>query len=223
MRPHSPTTRVKVWDLPIRLFHWVLVALVAALWLSGELGHLDRHMLLGEIVLALLIFRLAWGVAGSPTARFSHFVRGPGAALAYLRAARSGAVRSIGHNPLGAYSVLALLALLLVQAVSGLFTSDDIFTEGPLAHLASAETVSLLSTIHRAGFKVLLAFIGLHLAAVVFYRVVKKDDLVRAMITGTKEVPTGVEGIRFRNPLLALVLLLVAGAVVWGVVAAFGN
>ena len=212
----SPQSQVKVWDQPIRLFHWSLVILVATLWLTGEFGKLDIHMTLGVWALALLAFRLMWGVIGSPTARFSQFVRGPAAIRGYLAAARSGAVRSVGHNPLGALSVLALLGLLTAQAATGLFTTDDIFTNGPLVGKVSGKTAAFLSTLHRLGGKLLLALVGVHLAAVVFYTLVKKDDMVRAMITGTKRVPEGVEGIRFTSPLLAAVVAAIACAVVWG-------
>ena len=214
---------VKVWDLPTRLFHWVLVALVGFLWFSGEFGHLDIHMKLGVWALALLVFRLVWGVVGSPTARFSHFVRGPAAILAYLAAARAGAVRSVGHNPLGALSVLALLAVLIAQGVTGLFTTDDIFTNGPLTHLVASKTSALLSSLHRLGGKLLLALVGVHLLAVVFYTLVKKDDLLRAMITGTKRVPAGVEGIRFAHPGLAVAAVATACGLVWGMLALLGG
>ncbi|MCA1907205.1 MAG: cytochrome b/b6 domain-containing protein [Magnetospirillum sp.] len=221
MRQNPPPHRVKVWDLPTRLFHWLLVALIIVLGISGQLGRLDVHMLVGPAVVALILFRIIWGFVGSETARFSHFVRGPKAILAYIAAAKAGAVRSVGHNPLGAFSVLALLGLVLLQGVTGLFTSDDILSEGPLAHLVSGKTVALLSAIHRVGFNLLLAFVALHLAAVIFYRVVKKDDMVEAMITGEKRVPEGVEGIRFKHPLLALAILLACGGAVWGLLAAF--
>lgn len=221
MRQNPHTHRVKVWDLPTRLFHWVLVALIIVLGVSGELGKLDVHMLIGPAVVALILFRIVWGFAGSETARFSHFVRGPRAILAYVAAAKAGAVRSVGHNPLGAFSVLALLGLVLLQGLTGLFTSDDILSEGPLAHLVTSKTVGLLSAVHRIGFKLLLAFIALHLAAVVFYRVVKKDDMVEAMITGEKQVPEDVQGIRFKNPLLALAILVLCCGLVWGTLAAF--
>jgi len=207
---------VKVWDAPLRLFHWALAFLVAILWGSGQLGKLDIHMQLGVWVIALLLFRLAWGFAGSPTARFCQFVKGPKAILGYLAAARAGTARSIGHNPLGALSVLALLGILAAQSASGLFASDDIVTDGPLVHLVSSKTVSLLSTLHRIGGKVLLGLVAVHLAAVVFYKVVKKDDLVRAMITGTKRVPTGVAGITFANSWLAAVLFAAACGLAWG-------
>lgn len=223
MRTSAGTSTVKVWDLPTRLFHWSLVALIAVLWASGEFGKLDLHMRLGQAALSLILFRIVWGFVGSRTSQFSHFVRGPTAIRDYLLAARRGAVRSVGHNPLGAYSVLALLAVLLVQGSSGLFASDDIMTDGPLTHLVSAKSVALLSSMHRIGFKLLLVLVALHLAAVVFYRVVKKDDLVRAMVTGMKQVPDGVAGIRFRNPLIALLVLAASAALVWGGVAALGH
>jgi cytochrome b len=214
---------VKVWDQPIRLFHWTLVALVATLWITGELGSLDIHMKLGVWALALLLFRLGWGVVGSPTARFTQFVRGPAAIRDYIVAARAGAVRSVGHNPLGALSVLALLGLLTAQAASGLFATDDIVTNGPLVHLVSSKTSALLSSLHRLGGKLLLALVGLHVAAVAFYTLVKKDDLIRAMIIGYKRVPKGVHGIRYANPLLAVALFAAACAVVWGGLALAGG
>lgn len=216
--PFAPaTTPVAVWDLPIRLFHWLLVGLVAACWATGEFGKLDLHMTLGTAALALLLFRLAWGVAGSATARFAGFVKGPGAILAYLRQSRSGHPPPVlGHNPLGACSVLALLALLILQGVTGLFTNDDVLTEGPLVHLVSGKASALLSTLHRAGFKLLLALIGLHVAAVLFYLLVKKDNLIRPMVTGTRPMPAGVAGVRFASPWLALVLAAASAAAVWG-------
>lgn len=216
MRNTDTVVTVKVWDLPTRLFHWVLVALMVALFVTGQFGKLDIHMVLGPAVLALVLFRILWGFIGSPTSRFSHFVRGPAAVREYILAARRGHVRSVGHNPLGAYSVLALLAVLLVQTTSGLFASDDIVTDGPLTHLVSSKTVALLSTIHRLSFKLMLALLALHLGAVAYYKLVKQDDLVRAMVTGNKQVPQGIEGTRFVNPLLALAALAVAAAVVWG-------
>lgn len=222
MGSREDANKVKVWDPAIRLFHWVLVILIASLWISGELGKLNIHLQLGVWALVLLLFRWVWGIVGSSTARFGQFVRGPAAIIAYIRAARSGTVRSIGHNPLGALSVLALLVVLSIQAVTGLFTSDDIFTDGPLVHLASSRMVSTLSTIHRIGGSVIAALVALHVAAVVFYAVVKKDDLVRAMITGIKRVPTGVEGIRFANPLLAVLVIAVSAGLVWGILSIYG-
>lgn len=211
---------VRVWDLPIRLFHWALAALLAGLWLSGELGKLDHHMTMGSAVLALLLFRLSWGVAGSTTARFGHFVKGPRAIMDHLR----GSGRTlIGHNPLGALSVMAMLAVLAVQAVSGLFTSDDIITDGPLAHLVSSTTVSQASTVHRIGFYVLQGLIAAHLAAIAFYRFGKKDDLVTPMVTGNKRVPAKVQGTSGGNLAVALALAIGSAALVWGGLAIWGR
>lgn len=212
--------RVAVWDLPVRLFHWTLAALVAALWVTGEFGPLDLHLGLGPAALALVLFRLGWGVAGSRTARFGEFVRGPRGILAYLRAP---AAPPLGHNPLGALSVLALLAMVGTQAATGLFTSDDIFTEGPLAHLVAAKTVSALSTLHRLGGKVLLALVGLHLAAILFYRVAKGENLVRPMLTGWKEAPPGTAGNSGGRAAPALALAALAAALVWGGLAIWGQ
>ena len=180
------TGRVRVWDLPTRLFHWSLAALVAVSVVTAKLGGLwlDWHMRSGYAILALLVFRLLWGVAGSRHARLGHFVRGPRIVLAYLqgRHPHDGA----GHNPLGALSVVAILAVLLAQASTGLFTNDGSFTEGPLAKLVSSATGERLSTIHRWGELAVYALTALHLAAVLFYLVVRRDDLIGPMITGDR-------------------------------------
>jgi len=178
--------RIRVWDLPTRLFHWSLVALVAFSIVTAKLGGLwlDWHMRSGYAILALLVFRLLWGVAGSRHARLVHFVRGPRIVLAYLqgRHPHDGA----GHNPLGALSVVAILAVLLAQAATGLFTNDGSFTEGPLARLVSSATGERLSTAHRWGEAAVYALIGVHLAAVLYYLAVKRDNLVGPMITGDR-------------------------------------
>lgn len=213
---------VQVWDLPTRIFHWCLVALIAAQWISAELGKLSVHMTLGTIVLVLLVFRLIWGVFGSRTSRFADFVRGPAAILAYLKASKSGHPPVVlGHNPLGAYSVLILLLLVIVQGISGLYTSDDIATDGPLVAQATSATVNLMSKLHRGGFNLLLLFVVLHVAAIAFYRLVKKDDLIRPMLTGRKQVPGSVDGVRFAPLGLALAVLAAAMAIVFGGLALF--
>lgn len=217
MRKTATATIATVWDLPTRLFHWGLVLLVAGLWVSGKTGALNLHMTLGKAALALLLFRLAWGIAGSDTARFSQFVKGPRAVADYLRATRIGRPwPTPGHNPLGAFSVLALMALALVQAVSGLFTTDDILVEGPLTHLVSGHTASLLSSVHRIGFWLLLALVALHVAAIIFYRVAKREDLLRPMVTGRKRLAAGIRPPRMADGRRALVLAAAAAALVWG-------
>ncbi|OAN50220.1 hypothetical protein A6A04_02110 [Paramagnetospirillum marisnigri] len=219
MSPSGSSRPVPVWDLPLRLFHWSLVLLFALSWASGKMGKLDIHMKMGAAVLTLILFRLAWGVVGSPTARFARFVSGPGGILAYLRGQWSG----IGHNPLGALSVLAMLGLLAAQATAGLFTSDDIATDGPLVWSASGAMVKLLSGLHRQGAWLLLGLVGLHLAAIVFYRIKKGENLVIPMVTGVKEMDPAPEPQRLASPWLALALLVVAAALVFGGLAVWGK
>ena len=178
--------RIRVWDLPTRLFHWLLVALVLAAVITGQLGGalIPWHGRIGLAILGLLVFRLLWGFMGSTHARFRDFFPGPGRLLAYLR----GQWRGVGHNPLGALSVLALLGILSLQAVTGLFANDDIAFQGPLTVLVDGETSQWLTRIHRLNFNLLLALVGLHIGAILFYTLVKQDNLVKPMITGLKEV-----------------------------------
>lgn len=205
---------LRVWDLPTRLFHWALVAAVAVALLSAELGMLSVHMLAGETVLILVLFRLAWGVVGSQTARFADFVKGPAAILDYLKRSRAGGepAFTLGHNPLGALMVVALLLILLVQATSGLFTSDDILVDGPLVPLAAGATVSTLSSVHRLLSDGIYVLTGLHVAAVFFYLLVKKDNLIRPMVTGRKSLPGDVAAAEPRRAPAALALAILAAS-----------
>ncbi len=207
---------VAVWDLPTRLFHWSLAVLVAVAVLSAKLDAMSLHMLVGETILALVLFRLIWGLIGSQTARFSDFVRGPRAVLGYLAASRRGGTPpvTLGHNPLGGLMVVALLLVLVVQAGSGLFTSDDILVDGPLVPLASGAAVAALSTLHRLLSDGILILIALHVAAVLVYLLVRKDNLIRPMITGRKRVETPVAAPRRASPALALAILVAMGGLV---------
>lgn len=210
--------RVLVWDLPTRLFHWCLVALIAASWLTGEMGEMEWHMRSGIAILTLVLFRLLWGIMGSTTARFTQFVSSPMTALGYARSLVAGkADRYFGHNPLGGWMVVALLALILSQASTGLFSNDDIFTEGPLYHLVTKSTSDWLTGIHKTLFNVLLACAALHIAAAFFYLIVKKDNLILPMISGRKRASDAGEDVQFvlRSSLLALLSLAVAAALVW--------
>lgn len=185
-------TEVAVWDWPVRLFHWALVALLAGSWASAQAGveYMQWHIRCGYGVLSLVLFRLVWGLWGSFSARFVSFVRGPRAVLAYARAWVSRQPQHyLGHNPLGGWMVLALLVLVLVQAGSGLFANDDIFTEGPLYGLVGKDTSDLLTFIHKRNFNLLLLAAGLHVAAVLLY-LWRGDNLLKAMFTGRK--PAGV-------------------------------
>ena len=187
--------KVRVWDLPTRLFHWLLVALIGFSWWSAENEEIDLHIWSGLAVLALLIFRFLWGLFGSSTARFANFVRGPGTILAYLRDMKGW--RPIGHSPLGALSVLALLGVIAVQVGLGLFAMDDDgYYEGPLNYLISMDLAEEVTDLHEDLFEVIKILVVLHIAALLFYRLVLRKKLVGAMITGKGEAPEGAEPMR---------------------------
>lgn len=205
----APPVKLAVWDLPTRLFHWTLVSLIAFSWWTGEQGPEDLHMYSGYAVLTLLIFRLLWGVFGSSTARFSLFVKGPGAVADYLRSMKSWA--GIGHTPLGALSVLALLMLLFVQVGTGLIqTDDDGLVEGPLAPLVSYDVSEAAHDLHETTFNLLLVLIGLHVAAILFYRLALGKKLVGPMITGKAELESATEPMRPGTGWVAVLCLFVA-------------
>ncbi|WP_114953763.1 cytochrome b/b6 domain-containing protein [Sphingosinicella terrae] len=186
--------RAKIWDLPTRLFHWLLVLLIAGAWWTAENDALAWHYRAGFAIVALLVFRLVWGLIGSSTARFSSFVKGPGAIRAYLGGR---APASVGHNPLGALSVLALLGLLVVHVVLGLISSDeDGLDPAPLAHLVSYDLSEAAHELHEDGFNLLLVLIGIHVAAILYHGLVKRRNLLRPMVTGRGDVPAGAEPMR---------------------------
>lgn len=184
----QPSPRRFVWDLPTRLFHWLLVALVGFSWWSASTDHMDWHLSSGLAVLGLVVFRILWGLVGASTSRFHHFLKGPRAIWSYMRPAGA-AVRTkqVGHNPLGGWSVAGLLLLLLlsVQVVSGLLAVDvDGIESGPLSYLVDFDQGRSAATIHALSFRLLQALVVLHVAAILFYLVVKRRNLTRAMVTG---------------------------------------
>lgn len=207
------TTRVRIWDAPVRLFHWSIATLFAFSWWSAEAGRLDWHRLSGYAVLTLVLFRVMWGLAGSDTARFSHFLRGPSAALSHLKGlGRKERTSYIGHNPLGGWAVIAMLGLLLAQSVLGLFAIDvDGIESGPLAALVSFDAGRLAAEAHHFVFNALLALVVLHLAAIAFYALVKRDDIVGPMISGAKCVEDGAAQPK-QAPLWRAVIILGAAA-----------
>jgi len=209
--------RIKVWDLPVRLFHWSIVVLIASAWVTQEFNLMDWHVWCGYAILTLLLFRVIWGFVGSDTARFTCFLKSPVAALRHLsHLRRCEADREIGHNAAGGWVVLVMLALLGAQAGTGLFANDDGNTEGPLMHLVDKEQSDWLSKIHSLNFNLILAVIVLHVLAIVAYAVLKRQNLVRPMLTGTKLMPGEVVAPRLVSPVWALVSLGVAvGIVVW--------
>ena len=218
-REPATTVPVRIWDLPTRLFHWALALLVVALVVTGSVGGLwmEWHLRAGMGVLALLLFRLVWGVIGGHWSRFANFIYSPARILRYLRG-DSNALDDAGHSPMGALSVWAMLLVLAVQGVIGLFAYDDIAFSGPLAHLVSNDTVSTLTGLHKLAKPLIIALVLLHVGAIVFYRLSRKRNLVGPMLLGDKQLPPGTPASRDSAATRLLALLLFAacaGFMVW--------
>ncbi|GLP97168.1 cytochrome b/b6 domain-containing protein [Paraferrimonas sedimenticola] len=213
----SPSiNRVKVWDWPVRIFHWLGLALMVGLWWTAEQAEMDLHMMLGYSFGGLLVWRILWGVFGSQTARFSQFIRSPFTVLSYAKSLKKGqAPATLGHNPMGGYMVALMLSLMLAQFGSGLFSSDEVFTEGPLVAYASADTVSTLTWWHKTNFNLLLGCAGLHVLAVLVHSL-KGERIVPAMVHGHKPAPAQQSpSFRFVSGWWALGLGLLIGAPVY--------
>jgi cytochrome b len=210
--------RARLWDAPTRIVHWGLVALIAFAWWAGETGHMDWHRRSGYAVLGLLAFRLAWGFAGSGSARFASFVRGRGATLAYLKTLPGRSPTDVpGHNPLGAWSVLAILATLAAQVVTGLFAVDvDGLESGPLSDRVDFDAGRLFAAWHHWSFWALEALVVLHVAAVVFYLAYKGSNLIGPMITGRRRFAAD-PALSFAPIWRAVLVALLAAAFVWWV------
>lgn len=209
-------TKVKVWDAPVRVFHWLLVLLLVFQYVTFKASYMTWHMYGGYTILVLLLFRIAWGFVGSSTARFGDFLYGPKAIIGYVRTLpKREAAKFAGHNPLGGLSVLLMLVAVLAQAVTGLFSNDDVLTEGPMVQWISKETSDWITTIHRYNFYVILTLAGVHIAAVLYYLFYKSENLVKAMFTGHKTLPDGHAAVRLAGAGRALVVLAIAVAVVW--------
>jgi cytochrome b len=209
-------TRVALWDLPTRLVHWALVLLLLFSWWSAEEHHMDWHRSSGYAILALLLFRLIWGVVGSSTARFADFVRGPATVLAH---ARGKGVARLGHNPLGGWSIVAMLLVLVAQVGLGLFAVDtDGLESGPLSHWVSFDTGRAAAELHEANFRLLQGLIALHIAAVLFYLFIRRDNLIAAMLSGVTTVDTAPGEVPRMAPLgRALPAALIAAGLAWWV------
>ena len=209
---------VRVWDLPTRLFHWALVVCIVGLVTTAQIGGnaMEWHFRFGYSVLTLLLFRLLWGFVGGHWSRFSTFLYSPASLLRYLRG-REVDGQPLGHSPLGALSVFAILALLLLQVGTGLFSDDEIAAVGPLSKLASGAVVSQLTHYHKdIGKVIVLILVLLHIGAIAFYRIKRKKDLIRPMLIGDVSSPTPQLASRDdagSRALAAVILLGSAGAV----------
>lgn len=212
------TTRIRVWDLPVRICHWSFAILVPAMWWTAENGEMGWHMRLGIVLLALLVFRILWGFAGSSTARFVQFIRGPGKVLSYLVGRTKWPASAIGHNPAGGWSVVAMLSAMLAQVIFGLFAGDPYDgATGPLNEMVGVMTADMLTDWHHTFFYVVLALVALHLLAIAFYAGIKREDLVRPMVTGEREALGGVAGIRKVPAWRGLACAAISLALAWWV------
>ncbi len=212
--------RVRVWDLPTRLFHWALVLCVVGLVISGHVGGaaITWHARLGYAVLALLLFRIVWGLIGGRWSRFGSFIYGPRSVLAYLQG-RAHPDHLIGHNPLGAGSVFAMLALLLAQVATGLVSDDEISFTGPLNRFVASSKGLAATWYHKQiGQWIVVALVVMHVGAVLFYLWKKNENLIRPMIRGDKELTVPAPSSRddtASRVTAAVVLAACAGVVAW--------
>jgi cytochrome b len=204
----APRT-VLVWDAPIRVFHWLMVALVAAAYATWRLNWMIWHGWIGDAVLALLLFRVLWGFFGSGTARFSHFLTSPRRVAQHLKhALRREPDYQVGHNPAGGWMVTLLLALLLAETLTGLYVANDIADVGPLTEIVPAWAANAIESSHAILWDALLGAIVLHVLAIAAFAAMKGQNLLRPMITGRKVLPADVTPPRIGSPLLAALLLL---------------
>lgn len=218
----DPLQPTRVWDLPTRVFHWLLASCVVASIVTAKVGGdaMVWHLRLGYATFTLLAFRLLWGLIGGHWSRFANFIYSPATVLRYLQGrSRADEFHDVGHSPLGALSVFGLLAILAMQVASGLFADDEIATTGPLVGFVSGSTSSLLTSWHKSwGQWLIIALSLLHIAAIVFYAAVRRRELVRPMLLGDKRLPAGVpaaaDGWAVRG-LAALVLSLCGAGVAW--------
>ena len=202
---------VLVWDMPTRLFHWLVVVLVAAAYVTSRLNWMDWHVRIGEALLALVLFRLLWGFFGSETARFRGFLRAPAAAWQHLRHVfRREADLQVGHNAAGGWMVLLLLALLLGETLSGLYVNNDVADDGPLTQWVPAAIANAITALHTILWDALLAAVALHVLAIAVYAVAKGDNLLRPMLTGRKRLPERIRAPRQASIMLALLLLVIS-------------
>jgi cytochrome b len=209
-----PPVTVRLWDWPVRVCHWGMVLLLPALWWTGEEGELEWHRWLGLAMLFFVLLRVIWGFIGSQPARFAGFLRGPGAVLAYLQGKLPA---PLGHNPLGGWSVAALLGILSLQLGLGLVAQDEYaVVAGPLNPLVTYETAEAATEWHERLFNGILALVALHIAAVLFYLIARRTNLIGPMLTGCKAVDADTAQPRMASPPATLAALALAiGVTLW--------
>jgi len=219
--------RTRLWDAPTRLFHWSLVALFGALWWTGKNGVLDWHRRAGYCLIALLLFRITWGLVGGSTARFSRFVKGPRDVVRYVRYSmfsRAETAQTLGHNPLGGWSVLVMLVLLITQTGLGLVSVDvDGIESGPFSYLVAFDTGRKAAYLHHLMFNVLLGIVALHILAVLFYLLLHRENLVWPMISGNRISRDEETGMIAAPAARAAGVIVVSGIIVWGILKIWGR
>lgn len=205
---------IKVWDLFVRLSHWLVVLLILSAWLSAHFGDAEFkwHSFNGYAVFVVVLSRIIWGFIGSTTARFSNFIKAPWKVPAYLLDLLRGKAPSfLGHNPAGGWMVLAFWLVLLSQTIAGMFSSDDVLAEGPFTYAASESTVNFMTSWHHRLFDLLIILIILHVLAVIYHQWIKREKLLQAMFTGEKPLPPteNTQGAKliFRPIYLAFILM----------------
>lgn len=217
------TRRMRLWDAPVRLFHWALVITIAVAWWSNQQANIQVHEIAGYTALSLVLFRVIWGLVGSANARFSSFVRGPDAVVGYLKKLPKGSEKELaypGHNPAGGWMVVVLLTLVGIQAFTGLFASEDtfLFFDGPLVKHVPAGFASAMNSLHHININLIYIAVALHVVAAVGYLVFKRENLIGAMITGRRKVPDDMadtySGLWFRSGWVGFAILVLCAAVV---------
>lgn len=223
----SDQKKVKLWDFPVRLFHWALVVAIVTAWWTNRQLMIDIHAIAGYSVLALVLFRIIWGFVGSSNARFGSFIKGPDKVIGYAIKIPTGSMAELtyaGHNPAGGWMVVVLIILVAIQAISGLFASEDtfLFFDGPLVAHVSSDVARIMNWIHRTNINLIYVMVGLHVFAALFYLVAKRENLIGAMVTGVRTVPVELAArfaqIRFASPVVGIAILIVCGLIVWGMV-----
>lgn len=215
--------KILIWDLPLRIFHWLFALTLFASWYTSDQAHdlIELHMQLGFFTLGLLVFRICWGIIGSKHSRFSSFIPSPTKLISYLKSlANNENVISVGHNPLGSLMVILMIVLVSLQAVSGLFINDDVFSSGPYYGSVSKTVEELMFFLHHHIFDYVIAAIALHLAAIFYYVRIKKQSLILPMINGKKSAEDIDEknAIKHSKLWLALALVLITALLVYWLV-----
>jgi len=215
--------KIKVWDSPTRIFHWLLACSITGLWYTGSESMMDIHFPLAYVTLILIVFRIIWGFVGSHYSRFSSFPLSPKTAFKYLT--NKGYTWQPGHNPLGSWGVIFMLISISLQLITGLFSNDSILKEGPLAHYISNDLSDSMTSLHSLNINYLLVLIGFHITAVLFHNFIKKEDIIVGMLTGKRTVmePSTKPDTTTKKILLRAVLTLIISTCIFATIWSMGN